>query len=48
VSGTFTTTGSLTSGRESSSATALQDGRVLVAGGDVGINDIASAEIYQP
>jgi Galactose oxidase, central domain len=52
VSGTFTTTGSLTEQRAGKTATLLSDGRVLVTGGydctssEGGIS--ASAEIYDP
>ena len=46
--GTFGFTSSLTPGRESSTATTLQDGRVVVIGGDVYLGDLDSVEIYQP
>ena len=45
--GTFSKTGSLTTGRQSHSATLLPDGRVLIAGGYDG-GYLASAELYDP
>jgi hypothetical protein len=48
----FVATGSMHSGRENATVTRLPDGRVLVAGGDVGdqysLGPLASAEIYDP
>jgi N-acetylneuraminic acid mutarotase len=47
ASGTWTTTGSLNTPRESHTATLLQNGRVLVTGGeDTGGTILASAELY--
>ena len=47
--GTFSKTGPMTTGRDSATATLLQDGRVLVAGGiSAGGNTVASAELYDP
>jgi hypothetical protein len=50
ATGTFSPTGSMTTARESATATLLSDGRVLIAGGSVaGVGpDVASAELYQP
>lgn len=47
AAGTFSPTGSMAQARESDSATLLQDGRVLIVGGQ---NDqvLASAEVYDP
>jgi hypothetical protein len=47
AAGTFSPTGSMADARESDSATLLQDGRVLIVGGQ---NDqiLASAELYDP
>jgi Galactose oxidase, central domain/Kelch motif len=47
--GTFSPTGSMTTTREAQTATRLNDGRVLIAGGiDVGQHAVASAELYDP
>jgi hypothetical protein len=43
----FSATGSMTTAREWHTATRLQDGRVLIAGG-AGPNGLSSAEIYDP
>jgi N-acetylneuraminic acid mutarotase len=49
ASGTWTTTGSLNTGRWSFTATLLSDGLVLAAGGyTTNSNDSASAELYDP
>lgn len=44
--GAETATGSLVTGRENQAATLLEDGTVLIAGGDNGVSPLASAEIY--
>lgn len=46
--GHFTPTGSMTTPREEATATVLQDGRVLVAGGRSLTGDLATAELYDP
>lgn len=49
ASGTFSATGSLTTGRQMHTATRLQNGRVLVTGGGgPDGQDLASAELYEP
>ncbi len=54
ASRTFSDTGSLTTARDAASATALSDGRVLIAGGEqvnsqgTPVAVLASAEIYDP
>ncbi len=50
ATGTWTYTGSMATARHSHSATLLQNGQVLVAGGccDSTGNDIAGAELYNP
>jgi hypothetical protein len=48
ISGTFSTTGSLSNGRENHTATLLASGKVLVAGGGQSSEFIASAELYDP
>ena len=46
--GTFTATGSMTTARGGHTATLLQDGRVLIAGGGaIGYAPIASVELYE-
>ena len=47
--GTFTVTGSMTTGRDAASATLLPNGRVLiVGGGNEGSAAVGSAELYEP
>ena len=46
--GTFSPTGSMATARELHTATALSDGRVLIAGGWDGLSTLASAELYDP
>ena len=49
VAGTFTATGSMTSARFSATATPLNNGQVLVAGGASALTlGLASAELYDP
>jgi hypothetical protein len=48
VAGTWTATGSMSTGRELQSATLLANGKVLVAGGSDAVGASASAEIYDP
>jgi len=46
--GKFSPTGSMGVPREDETATRLTDGRVLVVGGDSGVEALASAELYDP
>lgn len=46
--GTFSRTGSMLQGRWHHTATLLNDGRVLIAGGYVGLCSTASAELFDP
>jgi hypothetical protein len=47
--GTFSRTGSMTTGRDGHTATLLSDGRVLLAGGFGGHDiELVSAELYDP
>ena len=46
--GSWTTTGSMITGRYQHSSTCLLDGRILIAGGQNRGVDLASAEIYNP
>ena len=49
TTGTFVSTGSLTTARDTHTATLLNDGTVLIAGGfDSNANPLSSAEIYDP
>jgi hypothetical protein len=50
LSGTFTITGSMVTGRSAETATLLQDGRVLIAGGEGSSRSsaLSSAELYDP
>jgi hypothetical protein len=49
TTGTFSPTGSMTTPRDGHTATALLDGRILMAGGnDLGDHGVASAELYDP
>ncbi len=45
---TFAETGSMATARRDHTATALPDGRVLIAGGTNGTTPLASAELYDP
>jgi hypothetical protein len=47
-SGTWATTGSMKNAREDQTATLLQNGQVLVAGGFDGASYLASADLYDP
>ena len=47
ATGIFSSTGSMSTGREGHTATLLPNGKVLVAGGDNGSTFFASAELYQ-
>ncbi len=46
--GTFITTGYMTTARGGHTATLLNNGKVLIAGGTEGISALASAELYDP
>lgn len=50
ATGTFAFTGDMTTGHTAPTATLLANGKVLVAGGDIGDGDLASriAELYDP
>jgi hypothetical protein len=48
ITGIWSTTGSMSVGRADHTATLLNNGKVLVAGGQVGSSTIASAELYDP
>jgi hypothetical protein len=48
ASDTFGSTGSMATARAEHSATRLQDGRVMVAGGENATGPVAGAEIYDP
>src|SRR6266436_4642769 len=46
--GTFTATGSLTTARGHDSATLLDNGLVLIAGGEGNYDELSNAEVYNP
>src|SRR5690348_18355635 len=46
--GTFVPTGSMTTPRDGHTATLLTSGKVLIAGGSLGFNALATAELYDP
>ena len=49
ATGTFSLTGSMSSGRDGATATRLNNGKVLIAGGEQAFtNPLASAELYDP
>jgi hypothetical protein len=48
ITGIWSTTGSMSVGRADHTATLLNNGKVLVAGGQVRYSTIASAELYDP
>jgi hypothetical protein len=48
AAGKFSPAGPMTTAREAQTATLLSDGRVLIAGGNDGSKELASAELYQP
>jgi hypothetical protein len=47
-SGSFSSTGTMTAARDACTATVLEDGHVLVAGGSNSTVSLASAEVYDP